>query len=116
LQGYLLGLQKHRQILSQHVRKVVCQGLCPSIVVGQGNTILGDPGNYLVLIEVSGQVDRPEPDRRLHRPWRADDLRFPGFRKRAEGKDSPWMFLLLADVYARGEAEPGEPQERQPRG
>ena len=63
VQGYLIGLQQHRQVLSQHVRNVVFQGLCPTIVLGQGKTILGDPGNYLVLIEVSGQVDGPDADR-----------------------------------------------------
>ena len=104
VQAHLIGLQQHRQVLSQHLPNVVFQGLCPTIVVGEGETILGDPGNYLVLIEVSGQVDGPDArSASCARPGRTRvaGLLSSGFRKRAEGKESPWLLLLLADVYAR---------------
>ena len=99
--------------MSQHLPNVVFQGVCPTIIAGESNTILGDPSNYLVLIQISRQLDGPHAYRRPRQPWRVRGrgLLSSGSWKRAEGKESPWLLLLLADVHAAGEADAGQRQE-----
>src|SRR4029453_13643252 len=87
VEAHLVVLQQHRQVLSQNMPNVVFQGRGPTIVVGEDETILGDPGDYLVLVEVSGQVDGTDSDPTLlHRPWRPRARRLLSFRFRKRGK------------------------------
>ena len=66
--GYLVGLEEHRQVLNQHVRDVMRQGLRPTIVLRQREPVGGDPVDDLVVVEVARQVDRSHAHRPLQWP------------------------------------------------